>query len=169
MKKTNFCGIFATVFVVATVIILASCSQDDEYYEDGLFTRADEMMTRSGEQGGGTLPSDSDTIVKPEEGFIPVHSFIYHEFEEEEVDCYSHAAGYTFVGKVYVSGIIYKDSIADYYWWEITDANTEMTIVGGPSVDMMNVTAHSAAINVNFVIKGLSFYGQKIISYPPLP
>ena len=40
MKKTNFCGIFATVFVVATVIMLASCSQDDEFYEDGLFTRA---------------------------------------------------------------------------------------------------------------------------------
>ena len=36
------------MFVVATVITLASCSQDDEYYEDGLFTRADEMMTRSG-------------------------------------------------------------------------------------------------------------------------
>lgn len=35
MKKPNFCGIFATVFVAATVITLASCSQDDEYYEDG--------------------------------------------------------------------------------------------------------------------------------------
>ena len=32
---------------------LASCSQDDEYYEDGLFTRADEMMTRSGGDPGG--------------------------------------------------------------------------------------------------------------------
>ena len=53
MKKTNFCGIFATVFVVATVITLASCSQDDEFYEDGLFTRADEMMTRSGGEPGG--------------------------------------------------------------------------------------------------------------------
>ena len=47
MKKPTLCGIFATVFVVATVITLASCSQDDEYYEDGLFTRADEMMTRA--------------------------------------------------------------------------------------------------------------------------
>ena len=42
------------MFVVATVITLASCSQDDEFYEDGLFTRADEMMTRSGESGGYT-------------------------------------------------------------------------------------------------------------------
>ena len=42
MKKPNFCGIFATVFVAATVIMLASCSQDDEYYEDGLFTRAED-------------------------------------------------------------------------------------------------------------------------------
>ena len=54
MKTTNFCAIFATVFVAATVIMLASCSQDDEYYEDGLFTRADEMMTRAGEPGGYT-------------------------------------------------------------------------------------------------------------------
>ena len=70
MKTTNFCAIFATMFVAATVIMLASCSQDDEYYEDGLFTRADEMMTRSGEQGGytptqptqSTVPIYSDTV-----------------------------------------------------------------------------------------------------------
>ena len=64
MKKTNLSGIFAAVFAVATVITLASCSQDDEYYEDGLFTRADEMMTRGGEQGGYTptpTPVPSDT------------------------------------------------------------------------------------------------------------
>lgn len=54
MKKPNFCAIFATMFVAATVIMLASCSQDDEFYEDGLFTRADEMMTRAGEPGGYT-------------------------------------------------------------------------------------------------------------------
>ena len=52
MKRTNLSGIFAAVFVAATVITLASCSQDDEYYEDGLFTRADEMMTRSGGDPG---------------------------------------------------------------------------------------------------------------------
>ena len=54
MKKPNFCAIFATMFVAATVIMLASCSQDDEFYEEGLFTRADEMMTRAGEPGGNT-------------------------------------------------------------------------------------------------------------------
>ena len=65
MKRKNFSGIFSAVFAVATVITLASCSQDDEYYEDGLFTRADEMMTRGGEQGGYTptpTPIASDTI-----------------------------------------------------------------------------------------------------------
>ena len=68
MKKTNFFAIFATMFVAATVIMLASCSQDDEYYEDGLFTRADEMMTRAGEPGGYTptppiqTPVPKDTI-----------------------------------------------------------------------------------------------------------
>ena len=55
MKRKNFSGIFSAVFAVATVITLASCSQDDEYYEDGLFTRADEMMTRS-EGGQGYSP-----------------------------------------------------------------------------------------------------------------
>ena len=54
MKRKNLSGIFATMFVAATVIMLASCSQDDEYYEDGLFTRVDEMMTRAGEPGGYT-------------------------------------------------------------------------------------------------------------------
>mgnify|MGYP003413411556 FL=1 len=42
MKRTSFCDIFATMFVAATVITLASCSQDDEFYEDGLFTRAED-------------------------------------------------------------------------------------------------------------------------------
>ena len=54
MKRKNFSGIFSAVFAVATVITLASCSQDDEFYEEGLFTRADEMMTRAGEPGGNT-------------------------------------------------------------------------------------------------------------------
>ncbi len=49
MKKPNFCAIFATMFVAATVIMLASCSQDDEFYEDGLFTRADGIMPRGPE------------------------------------------------------------------------------------------------------------------------
>ena len=45
MKKRNICGIFATVFAIATVISLASCSQDDEYYYDSeMFTRAEGMV-----------------------------------------------------------------------------------------------------------------------------
>jgi hypothetical protein len=55
MKRRNLSGIFATALIAVTIFTLASCSQDDEYYEDGLFTRADEMMTRSeGGQGGYT-------------------------------------------------------------------------------------------------------------------
>ena len=54
MKRTSFCGIFATVFAAVTVFTLASCSQDDEYYEDGLFTRADGMMTGIGGDPGGS-------------------------------------------------------------------------------------------------------------------
>ena len=47
MKRRNLSGIFATALIAVTIFTLASCSQDDEYYEDGLFTRAAEMMTRS--------------------------------------------------------------------------------------------------------------------------
>ena len=66
MKKRNICGIFTTVFAIATVISLASCSQDDEYYYDSeMFTRSEEMMTRGGEQGGYTptlTPVLNDTV-----------------------------------------------------------------------------------------------------------
>ena len=92
------------MFVVATVITLASCSQDDEYYEDGLFTRADEMMTRSGGESGGyvpIIPSEPNTIVQPE---LPLHFFVYHEFEDEEVVCYAHSAGYTMTGSYRLVG-----------------------------------------------------------------
>ena len=65
MKRKKFSGIFAAVFVAATVITLASCSQDDEYYEDGLFTRADEMMTRTEgpDKYDIRLLSGSDTLM----------------------------------------------------------------------------------------------------------
>ena len=47
MKTKKFCGIFTAAFAIATVITLASCNQDDEYYYDSeMFTRADGMMTR---------------------------------------------------------------------------------------------------------------------------
>jgi len=47
IKFSNFCGIFATVFVTTTIILLASCSQDDDYYESDMYTLA-EMGTRLG-------------------------------------------------------------------------------------------------------------------------
>lgn len=50
-KFSNFCGIFATVFVTTTIILLASCSQDDDYYESDMYTLA-EMETRNGGNGG---------------------------------------------------------------------------------------------------------------------
>ena len=60
MKFTNFCGIFATVFVTTTIVLLASCSQDDDYYESDMYTLA-EMGTRSGggdPGGGGNIKED---------------------------------------------------------------------------------------------------------------
>ena len=66
MKFTNFCGIFATVFVTTTMVILASCSQDDETYDSDMYTLAEEMGTRSGGDGGDigatqTLSYNSNT------------------------------------------------------------------------------------------------------------
>lgn len=52
-KFLNYCGIFATVFVT-TIVLLASCSQDDDNYESDMYTMA-EMGTRlgGGDPGGG--------------------------------------------------------------------------------------------------------------------
>ena len=47
MTKTSFCGIFATLFVTTTMVLLASCSQDDDNYESDMYTLA-EMGTRLG-------------------------------------------------------------------------------------------------------------------------
>ena len=33
MTKTSFCGIFATLLVTTTMVLLASCSQDDDNYD----------------------------------------------------------------------------------------------------------------------------------------
>ena len=50
------CTIFATLFVTTTIILLASCSQDDDAYDNSeMYTLAEEMGTRSGggDPGGG--------------------------------------------------------------------------------------------------------------------
>ena len=59
MKFTNFCGIFATLFVTTTIILLASCSQDDDYYENSEMYTLAEMGTRLGGKGdpGGNDPN----------------------------------------------------------------------------------------------------------------
>lgn len=90
MKFSNFCGIFATVFVTTTIILLASCSQDDDYYESDMYTLA-EMGTRGGGgdpgNGGGTpdppmfyfgnpVQEGADTITFDVEG-CEMESFIH--------------------------------------------------------------------------------------------
>jgi hypothetical protein len=63
VKFTNFCGIFATTFMVATAITIASCSQDDDDYNSNMYTLAEKMETRSGgDPGGGYTPLPNDTI-----------------------------------------------------------------------------------------------------------
>ena len=58
MTKTSFCGIFATLFVTTTMVLLASCSQDDDYYESDMYTLA-EMGTRLVGDGEDTSPAFS--------------------------------------------------------------------------------------------------------------
>lgn len=52
MKSKNFCGIFATLFVTTTIILLASCSQDDDNYDSDMYTLA-ELGTRLGDPTEG--------------------------------------------------------------------------------------------------------------------
>ena len=59
MKSQSFCGIFATLFVTTTIIFLASCSQDDDYYDSDMYTLA-EMGTRLAEGGEGGDPGWGD-------------------------------------------------------------------------------------------------------------
>ena len=44
---------FATAFIAATIILVSSCSQDDDYYESDMYTMAEKLETRAGEGGGG--------------------------------------------------------------------------------------------------------------------
>ena len=62
-KKFDFCGIFATMFVAATIFTVSSCSQDDDYYESDMYTMAEPLETRAVEGGGGgTVLLRKDTM-----------------------------------------------------------------------------------------------------------
>ena len=50
-KRLSFCGILATAFIAATMIIVSSCSQEDDYYDTDMYTMAEELETRAGEPG----------------------------------------------------------------------------------------------------------------------
>ena len=60
--KINFCGIFAIAFIAATIILISSCSQDDDFYESDKYTMAEELETRTPEPGGGG--SDKPSKIK---------------------------------------------------------------------------------------------------------
>ena len=55
MTKTGFCGIFATLFVTTTVVFLASCSQDDDAYDNSEMYTLAEMGTRLGQEMNGGI------------------------------------------------------------------------------------------------------------------
>ena len=68
-KKFNFCGIFSTMFVAATIFSVSSCSQDDDYYESDMYTMAEPLETRAAEPGEGnhtyTRVADMGEILVP--------------------------------------------------------------------------------------------------------
>jgi len=71
MTKTSFCGIFATLFVTTTMVLLASCSQDDDYYESDMYTLA-EMGTRISDptEGGGNPGGGGDNNTMYQADFV---------------------------------------------------------------------------------------------------
>ena len=78
---SNFCGIFATVFVTTTIILLASCSQDDDNYDSDMYTMA-EMGTRLGggdPGGGGPAPviTQVDSITETHEMYFFPNEVFY--------------------------------------------------------------------------------------------
>lgn len=125
MKKTNFCAIFATMFVAATVIMLASCSQDDEYYEDGLFTRADEMMTRAGELGGYTPTPTPPPVQKIAAGVDTFYYDIPLVYSIDIESIISWEEGYTSVTahpvNPQISASFFPSSTDGRYRFEIVD------------------------------------------------
>ena len=70
--KLNFCGIFAIAFIAATIILVSSCSQDDDFYESDMYTMAEELETRAGEPGG-----DWNT---------PKPSLMYYYLNEKDIE-----------------------------------------------------------------------------------
>ena len=112
MKFTNFCGIFATVFVTTTIILLASCSQDDDYYESDMYTLA-EMGTRGGGgdpgNGGGTpdppVPYNGNPV---QEGGDTIN----FEIEKQEMQVFIHWSN----GFTGISDPVSAITITPHYW-----------------------------------------------------
>ena len=73
-KISKFCGIFATLFVTTTMVLLVSCSQDDDNYDSDMYTLA-EMGTRLG--GGGDPGNGEAPTPKPKTEYpysVPKHN-----------------------------------------------------------------------------------------------
>lgn len=90
IKLSNFCGIFATVFVTTTIILLASCSQDDDNYDSDMYTMA-EMGTRLGGEGGDPGGGGSGTG-----GGTPMITYnMYSDMGEYQLHFLNSALGHT--------------------------------------------------------------------------
>ena len=86
---------FATAFIAATIILVSSCSQDDDFYDSDMYTMAEELETRAGEPGGGYTPTpiSNDTTTA-------THEFLFSPTNND-------------TAKVFITNIemkLYKDS-----------------------------------------------------------
>jgi hypothetical protein len=89
IKFKNFCGIFATLFVTTTMVLLASCSQDDDNYDSDMYTLA-EMGTRLG--NSESIPGEEGNIKEDDCGYwVLVHLGL----KKEVVDSLMSAKGWS--------------------------------------------------------------------------
>ena len=145
IKFKNFCGIFATLFVTITMVLLASCSQDDDNYDSDMYTLA-EMGTRlggKGDPGDGETPNPKTQMEFIEAGqkddTLHVSGFplkIKAHLEWETAELGSAQADVTYGDCINESNYIYftnngtRDSIQEFKFIEIEDYTHKAHVIG---------------------------------------
>lgn len=151
--KTNFCGTFAIVFMVATAIIITSCSQDDDDYNSDMYTLAEKMETRSGGdpgggQGGYYMIAEGDTdIIVNVAGLLDFNCHL----KWSKQNLWGASARVSITDTIYRDGIgTYKDSLG---------IDRTMTLV--KCIDM-DINPYASYREKDFVMNGTVYYALAI-------